>query len=77
MKSNSLTVPVTGSWKRVQVSNPFTWTNVLKLVRVLPFENAKIATLEEIQFYIAAALFGSLLTCFILFIVPFVLYVFR
>ena len=40
MKSNSLTVPVTGSRKRVQVSNPFTWAKVhalaLKLRGKLP-----------------------------------------
>ena len=40
MKTNSLTVPVTVSRKRVQVSNPFTWAKahalVLKLRNRLP-----------------------------------------
>ena len=36
MKSNSLTVPVTGSRKRVQVYNPSAWETVARLYNFYP-----------------------------------------
>ena len=53
MKSTSLTVPVAGSRKRVQVSNPFTWAKVhalaLKLRGKLPKDLQDAVEVESVQ----------------------------
>ncbi len=69
MKSNSLTVPVTGSRKRVQVSNPFTWAKVhalaLKLRGKLPEpwkEILPVATEKDLKITLCLlAVFGAVL----------------
>lgn len=56
MKSNSLTVPVAGSRKRVQVSNPFSWTTVQKFYNAMPGEVTPCKNIYEAKMYTAALL---------------------
>lgn len=51
MKSNSLIVPVTGSRKRVQVSNPFSWTAVQKFYNAMPGEVTPCKSIYEAKMY--------------------------
>lgn len=51
MKSNSLTVPATGSRKRVQVSNPFSWTTVQKFYNAMPLEVTPCKNVYEAKMY--------------------------
>lgn len=72
MKSNSLTVPVTGSRKRVQVSNPFTWAKVhaqaLKLRGKLPEpwkDLFPVETVKDLKITLSLlAVFGALMLPF-------------
>ncbi|KKB45123.1 hypothetical protein [Parabacteroides sp. HGS0025] len=56
MKTNSLTVPVTGSRKRVQVSNHFSWTAVQKFYNAMPGEATPCKNIYEAKMYTAALL---------------------
>lgn len=56
MKSNSLTVPVAGSRKRVQVSNTFSWTAVQKFYNAMPGEVTSCKNVYEAKMYTAALL---------------------
>lgn len=53
MKSNSLTVPVpvTGSRKRVQVSNLFSWTTIQKFFNAVPGEITPCKSIYEAKMY--------------------------
>lgn len=74
MKSNSLTVSVHDS-RRIQVSNPFTWTNVQKFINSLNCSFLPCKTINDAKFYAGTVLFGLLFGCF-LYTLPFILYVF-
>lgn len=56
MKSNLLTVSATGSRKRVQVSNPFSWTTVQKFYNAMPGEVTSCKNVYEAKMYTAALL---------------------
>lgn len=51
MKSHSLTVPVIGSRKRVQVSNLFSWTTIQKLFNAVPGEITPCKSIYEAKMY--------------------------
>ncbi len=51
MKSNSLTVPVTESRKRVQVSNLFSWITIQKLFNSVPGEITPCKSIYEAKMY--------------------------
>ena len=53
MKSNSLTVPATGSRKRVQI---LSWTNVQKFYNAMPGEVTPCKNIYEAKMYTAALL---------------------
>lgn len=51
MKSNSFTVPVTESWKRVQVSNLFSWIAIQKLFNAVPGEITPCKSIYDAKMY--------------------------
>lgn len=51
MKSNSLTVPITGIRKRVQVSNLFSWTTIQKFFNAVPGEITPCKSIYEAKMY--------------------------
>ena len=54
MKTNSLTVLVAKNRKRVQVSNPFTWTTVQKFYNAIPGEVTPCKTVYDAKMYTCA-----------------------
>lgn len=51
MKSNSLTVPATGSRKRVQVLELFSWTTAQKFYNAMPGEVTPCKNVYEAKMY--------------------------
>lgn len=56
IKSNSLTVRATGSRKRVQVLNLFSWTTIQKFYNAMPGEVTPCKNVYEAKMYTAALL---------------------
>lgn len=74
MKSNSLTVPITvrlltGSRKRVQVSNLFSWTTLQKLFNAVPGEITPCKSIYEAKMYTLVLTCALSLLC-PLFLIP-------
>lgn len=67
MKSNSFTVPVTESRKRVQVSNFFSWTTIHKLFNAVPGEITPRKSIYD------AKMFTLVLTCALSLLCPLLL----
>ena len=64
MKSNSLTVPATGSRKRVQVSNSSAWESIARMYNYFPKAVTPCKNVYEAKMY-TAALLAVLSMCFL------------
>ena len=69
MKSNSFTVPVTESRKRVQVSNLFSWITIQKLFNAVPGEITPCKSIYEAKMYTLVLTCALSLLC-PLFLIP-------
>lgn len=74
MKSNSLIVPVTGSRKRVQVSNFFSWTVIQKFFNAVPGEITPCKSIYEAKMYTLVLTCALSLLCPLLLILAYAIY---
>lgn len=64
MKSNSLTMPASGSQKHVQVFNPLAWESIARMYNYFPKAVTPCKNVYEAKMY-TAALLAVLSICFL------------